>query len=172
MALSDDEITTVTQLLGKLEPGFLPLPIFLEVARLTVTSTLELVPLRLRGDVVEVLLVKRPPDDPHWAGLPHTPGTVLRATDPPDGLATALQRLLGKELPGLTLASEPVFLKHLFHQVRRGVENTLVFFAEVDGEPTEGEFCPVGQLPPDLVDTQVDFIKEAAAAYQAQKTGN
>src|SRR5207248_4789571 len=78
--------------LSKLQPGRLPLDVFLEVARLTVTPVIEIVPICRQDGILRVLLMKRSDDDPIWAGLWHTPGTVIRAFD--ETLGDGIDRLL------------------------------------------------------------------------------
>ncbi len=164
--LSEDEIQQAADLLAKLQPGFLPLPIFIQLARLTVTPVIELVPLRLRNDTVEVLLMQRPPDDPTWPGLWHTPGTVLRATDQEGSYRDAFERLLNDELAGVIAQSEPQFVETLFHQVKRGRECAQVFYMEVSGEPIEGKYFAAEKLPENTVDTQWNFIKHAVRLFR------
>ena len=49
--------------LSKVPAGYLPAPLFNQIARLGVSSFLELVALRMNGDAVEVVLTKRDEDD-------------------------------------------------------------------------------------------------------------
>ncbi len=156
-----DDILQAVEVLKTLEPGKLPLPIFLEVARLTVTPIIEIVPLRknIEGRV-EVLLTKREDDDAHWAGMYHTPGTVIRASDIPGSYDDAFKRIISGELGGISV-SEPVYVTSILHKVKRGMESALIFWVEVNEEPKTGEFFDYGNLPEDLIDTQKPFIKMA-----------
>ena len=70
-----------TSCLERLEPGRQPLPLFTQLARHVVTSTVEVVPLMERNDKIEVLMAKRSDDDLWWPGQWHLPGTVLLPTD-------------------------------------------------------------------------------------------
>lgn len=160
--LSDEEVKTVERLLQKLEPGFLPLPIFLQVTRLTTTAIIEFVPLRMREGKVEILLTRRSADDPAWPSLLHTPGTVIRATDT---LESAFSRLQTEELEGVDV-SLPVFVKNVLHHSGRGLESSQVFWLEVLGEPKAGDFYPADDLPADLAASQMDFIPAAIDAYR------
>jgi hypothetical protein len=161
-----EEIATAARILSKLRPGLLPLPIFLETMRLTVSSIVEVVPLRKRGDSVQVLLTKRKDDDPNWPGMFHTPGTVVRPTDEEGSYTSAFERILGGELASVELAGEPQYVGSVFHKVKRGMEDAKVFFVEVNGEPTTGTFHDVSALPDNVVDTQIDFIQMAAKKFK------
>ncbi len=60
----EQEIIQTAEVLGKLEGGDLPLPIFKEVTKLTVTPAYELVPFRISDErKTEILLIRRPDDD-------------------------------------------------------------------------------------------------------------
>lgn len=158
------EIDLAAAVLARLAPGFLPLPVFLQVARLSVTPVIEVVPVRRGPDGrVQVLLLQRPPEGAHWAGMVHTPGTVVRASDTDPGFADAFDRILGGEMAGVA-CGPPRFVRTVFHRVRRGVELAQVFRVEVLEEPTVGRFCDADGLPENLVDTQREFIAAAVAA--------
>ena len=165
-ALTPQEIAEVTKLLGKLEAGELPLDIFLQFARLMVVPVIELVVLRRNGAQIEVLLTKRPDDDPIWPGLLHSPGTVIRATDRMANSQDAFQRIIAGELFNILLAGEPHFLQILFHQEKRGAALAQVYWVEATGEPPTGNFYDVTELPENLVDTQREFIQAAAQAFR------
>jgi hypothetical protein len=162
---TSEEIAAAARTLSRLRPGFLPLPIFLETTRLTVSSIVEVVPLRKRGDSVQVLLTKRDDDDPNWPGMLHTPGTVVRPTDEEGSYASAFGRILGGELASVELAGEPQYVNSILHKVKRGMEDAKVFFVEVNGEPTTGTFHDVTSLPENIVDTQIGFIQMAAEKF-------
>ncbi|MGI9027314.1 MAG: NUDIX domain-containing protein, partial [Candidatus Saccharimonadales bacterium] len=156
--LTPEVIQDTADKLSQLEPGFLPLPIFLQITRLAVTSIVEVVPLRKNGDAVEVLLLKRPADDPHWPNQLHTPGTVLRPTDREHNYSDAFKRILNDEL-GITTPQEPTFVTTVFHRVNRGTELALVFYLEIPGETASGDFYDSDKLPSGVVETQLEFIK-------------
>lgn len=160
-----EEIATAAKTLSRLRPGFLPLSIFLETTRLTVSSIVEVVPLRKIGDSVQVLLTKRADDDPNWPGMFHTPGTVVRPTDEEGSYASAFERILAGELASVELGGEPQYVNSVLHKVKRGMEDAKVFFVEVNGEPTTGTFHDVTALPENVVDTQIDFIQMAAEKF-------
>ncbi|HSX07389.1 MAG TPA: hypothetical protein VLG11_00685 [Candidatus Saccharimonadales bacterium] len=162
---SDEEVKAAAQVLQKLEPGFLPFPIFHEVARLTTTPIVEIVPLRTHQGRTEILLLKREADDPVWPGKLHAPGTVLRATDT---LQSALKRVCDDELQGVQV-TEPKFVTNILHHSGRGMEAPQIYWVEVLGDASGvGQFYDADDLPEDLVRSQLDFIPQAVRAYQAR----
>ena len=160
-----EEIAAAARTLSKLRPGVLPLPIFLETTRLTVSSIVEVVPLRKVDDKVQVLLTKRDDDDPNWPGLLHTPGTVVRPTDEEGNYNSAFGRIIEGELSSVQLSGEPQYVGSVLHKVARGMEDAKVFYVEVTGEPAQGVFYDVDALPENIVDTQIDFIHSAAKNF-------
>lgn len=61
-----EEVEVAAELLSKVQPGYLPFPIFKEISRLVVRSSIELVPFRTRNGKTEVFLTQRPQDDHYW----------------------------------------------------------------------------------------------------------
>lgn len=160
-----EDIQKAVQVLKNLQPGKLPLPIFLETTRLTVTPIVEIVPLRKYNNAIEVLLTKRENDDPNWAGMYHTPGTVIRASDTEGSYDDAFNRILEGELKG-TITKSPVFVTSILHKVKRGMESSLIFWVEVTCEPLTGEFYDSNHLPESLIDTQIKFINIAIEDFK------
>ncbi len=112
---SPEEIKQASDILARLDPGRLPLDIFIEVARLTVTPIIEVVPLRKNKDgKTEVLLTERDASDSIWAGMLHTPGTVIRANDSDSNNLDAFQRILALA-PYLALLGAKLTLQTLAH---------------------------------------------------------
>jgi len=162
------EIRAAAEILKKLEPGYLPPELFFEFTRLTVTPVVEVVPLRLRGDRGEVLLLRRDESDPIWGGLLHTPGTVIRTTD--SSVDKALARLLRDELQAYE-TSEAVFVENRLHYQSRGMELAIVYWVEIRREAGDGRFHDVSRLPKDLVETQREFIDPAWKHFVSWKRG-
>ena len=165
MSLDENQLEQLIALLQQLEQGELPLPVFLQFARLGVLSIIELVPLRVGQRGVEVLLVERDTADPIWAGQLHTPGTVVRPADADYGVDGVLSRLAASELPGATFLKPPVQVATLVHRVKRGVECATIFYGWVETEATVGTWYRVTDLPEKLVATQRDFILLAAHKF-------
>lgn len=166
---TDDIIKTATSL-KQLEPGFLPYPIFEQIARLIALPILEVIPLRVSAGVVEVLLIARPDDDPFWPCMLHTPGTVIRATDINDDHNSnwpAYERIINDELKA-TKVGLPHYAGSQLHNSKRGVEQAQIYWVEVDGKPAVGEFYDVSKLPNSLIDYQLAFIGLAVANYKNQ----
>ncbi len=167
--MTDEDVQKTARLLRQLAPGFLPYPIFEQVARLVALPIVEFIPLRrsVTGDV-EVLLIERGNDDPLWPGTLHTPGTVVRATDVhkgrQDGWAV-FARILHDELHD-TPVGEPHYVGSMFHDSRRGAEQAQLYWVEVKGEPRVGEFYNAESLPETLMASQVDFIRQAVEDFK------
>jgi hypothetical protein len=170
--ISAQEINDVVQILKKMEPGLLPFEVFHQIARLYVTSIIEVVPLRKKDDQIVTLLLQRDKDDPVWPNMMHTPGTVVRASDESNTFKDAFSRILKDELCKIDLVSEPQFVDYEFHQVKRGKEMALVFYVEYRGKIKCGREVIVNQLPKNIVDTQLDFIKKAVNKFRIDNNYN
>ena len=164
--LTKEEINSIVTGLQKLTPGFLPLAIFLELARLCVIATVEMAPIFIaENKEIFVLMTKRFDDDPFWPGKYHLPGSVIRPTDEPaDSLKDALGRVIKEELAGVEVAEDPVFVKYMFRQVPpRNKEMTLLHYVILKDKISDYEFFNVKELPePEMVPTHIDLIKEIA----------
>ncbi len=159
--LNSDEIKQVVQLLSKIEPGKLPRDIFIEFTRLTVTPTIEFVPIRKTDDGgIEVLLTKREDDDPIWPGMMHLPGTVIRAYDQIGSFDDAFKRIIDDELFGVK-TSQPIFIESILRKVKRGTEVVRIYLIEIFDEPVSGKFYPVNKLPENIIETQTEIIFNA-----------
>jgi hypothetical protein len=171
--LTESEINQTTELLARIPAGFLPFPVFRQVARLAVFSIVEVVPMRVRDGQVEVLLLKRGEEKQDWPelwpGILHTPGTVIRPTDKLGSYKDAFHRILQDELHGVELAGEPEYVYNLLHHNKRGTESAQVFMAEVVGEPKAGVFYSADRLPNNIMLSQLDFIPTAVAAFKRVK---
>lgn len=167
--MTDDEIRQATELLKGLEPGFLPYPIFEQVARLVALPILELVPYRFKSGRIEILLLERSGNDRFWPNMLHTPGTVIRATDLNEqthSLQAAFDRLVHDELGDVRLGP-PMFIASLLHESKRGTEQAQVYCAELLEEPKVGRLFSVQDLPENLIAQQHDFIRQVAERLNA-----
>lgn len=167
---SSSQIDAIAAGLSKLKPGFLPLSIFLEITRLSVTPIIEVVPLRSNDKCTEVLLLERSADDPYWPNQFHTPGTVLRPTDQEHNYSDAFQRIFKDELK-LNVTLNPVFVTTIFHRVARGSELALIFYLEITTESPKGTFYKSDSLPANIVSTQVGFIDKCIESYNRHNKG-
>lgn len=166
--MNNDDIKKTADLLKRLEPGFLPYPVFEQVARLVALPIVEFVPLRMHDGQCEVLLIARPDDDPLFPGLLHTPGTVVRATDVHKGKQDdwqAFSRILKDELLGSEVGP-PHYVGSIFHESKRGAEQAQLYWIEIAGEPTVGTFYSLDALPESLMESQLSFINLAAKSFQ------
>mgnify|MGYP003587211737 CR=1 FL=1 len=160
-----EEIAFAVSVLKKLNPGFLPKDLFIEIARIWTTSIVEVVPVRKADGKTQVLLLKRPDDDPNWPGMLHTPGTVVRPTDSEEGIAGPISRIYKDEL-NLDEWQEPVFVGPILHKVNRGTEMSTVFYLDMsDADITEGTWYDSDNLPDNIVDTQIAFINESLEKF-------
>lgn len=171
--MTDQEITTTTNLLKKLPAGFLPYPIFEQMARIMALPVVEFIPLRRSESGVEVLLIDRGPDDPIWPNALHTPGTVIRATDLNHGADNqiAFERIIHDELHD-TNVGEPHSFGNVLHESKRGIEQAQLYWIEVTGEPQVGTFYGTQSLPANLIDSQRDFIISAARDFETFYKGD
>lgn len=162
--LSEEEITAAANLLSKLEPGYLPQRLFDEINRLHVTSTIVIVPLRRTAEGLQVLLVQRGhgPTDPVWPGHWHLPGTMLRPNDKEGDYSDAFRRILQGELNDTATSGEPTLIRTAFTETKRGREHTQLYWVEVTGEPAQGTFFPVNELPSPIIQHEPAYIQEAA----------
>lgn len=158
----------VVEYLKTLNPGLLPREIFFQFARIFVTITVEIVPLRICKDgKVEVLFLEREKDDPYFAGLMHTPGTVVLATDEEGSFESAFERIRKNELDLMKWKKEPVFVETRFRQTPRGREVALVHWVEMEeGEPSIGEYFGENAFPQNIVDFHVDMINVAVKDFR------
>lgn len=163
--LYQEEAARLTELLGRLEPGFLPFSVFQEVTRLVATPIVEVVPLRIQDGTTEILLIPRPDDDPVWPGQLHVPGTTVRASDTSGSFDDAFNRIFKGEIASVKVRMSQ-FVLNILHHSGRGMEASQVHWAEVEGEPEEGKFYDVNNLPDGLVASQRDFIPAAIEDFK------
>lgn len=164
--------------LARLEPGRQPLPLFTQLARIVVLSTVEVVPFRLSPTKLEVLLGRRTPDDLWWPNQWNVPGIVLSPTDEErdnHDYVTPGERILSTEFHNTVRSKGDV---HVFDAQRRtgprGSEQTVFCWAEVDvveghTQPSGGQFFDALEIvtdpPPDLVEGHAATIEQATAYY-------
>ena len=160
--MTEEEQSQLIKLLEKLEPGLLPLDIFLQIARLSVLPIIEVVPLR-RMEQTEILLLPRLATDKIWPNAMHIPGTEVRADDKGDFKA-GFQRI--QDELGSTQIGEPSFVRTMFHQSKRGWELAFIYWTEVTGEAHKGQFYKTSQLPASIIESQKEFIEEAVKSFE------
>lgn len=160
--LNDTEIEQCTDLLSRLDPGYLPFSLFLQVYRLTPAPVLQIVFIRPTKKGPEVLLLQRPDDDVLWPSLWHNPGTVFRANDTFD---RAKLRLLNDELGGTEITKDLVFVGNIFNHSDRGLEIVQTYWVAITGPVKKGVFWPEGGLPEQSIESDMVITKKALEHY-------
>ena len=163
----EKDMQAAVDALKKLSLGVLSKDLFVEIARLVVMPPVELVPLRMHEGKVQVLLLEREEGDT-WSGQLHVPGSIIRSIDEKGSFTSALDRICKNELGDPHFDGEIIFMKFLFHQVKRGAEIAFVHWVELN-KPVHGTFYDVDNLPHTIVDHQIPFIKEAAEQFKKSK---
>lgn len=175
------DIDAIVEGLDKIDPGFLRFDLFLQMARLSTTACIEVVPIReaKNSDAPEVLLLQRDLSGDPWEGEWHTPGTIIRPTDTPTQRSQyekPFARLLGHggEIAGATALSDPVEIGTDFRITRRGAELAVVHYVPVIGEAQVGKFISMNGFPDNVpekgvIDHHVPMIKRAVKAYLDDK---
>ena len=167
--MNKDEQAELVLLLKKLQPGFQPYEVFEQLARLTVLSIIEFVPLRMsETGEIEVLLLERGDDAPIWPGEVHTPGTVIRPGDNAQNTYLAFDRILNDELQGTTF-SNPHFVGSILHESKRGPEHAQVYWVEPKEQTRVGKWHNVDSLPDNLIKSQEKFIRASVDNYKKAK---
>jgi len=166
---SEREFQFLKQMVQKMGPP-IPHKIFRLIAHRFVLTPVEAVVLRKKDSKIQVLLIKRDPDDPDWGGQLHSPGTILRANDE-DGkrsYSSALRRLEERELK-TKFSKPPILITPWFHRGNRGIENAMIFLCQIKGDPPVGKFYNIDSLPKNIIKSQVGFIKLTAKEAIAKK---
>lgn len=100
-----------------------------------------------------MLLFERPATDPWYAGQFHSPGVMVIPTDVVNSdFSTAFERLRKSELNGLTFTGQPMFVRNLLLDTKRGVENANIHWLKFNEYTGQGFLCSVGNLPDNLID--------------------
>ena len=162
--MNSDETIELAAQLNRYEPGFLPEPLFVSIARLAVLTAIEFIPLRRTTDgTIQVLLFERPDTDPVWPGMLHTPGTVVRPSDAT--LEDSFKRLFKDEL-GNQQAYTPLFIgTDLIHH-KRGSTVTLEHLLQVDQVLGEGTFYDVDTIPDHFIPQQRLMVQRAVERFK------
>ena len=166
--MSEEQIAV--KYLKSLSPGFQPKAVFDELARISVLPTVEFILLRLSPESgkPQVLLTRRPADDKWWPGQWHNPGTVLLASDPMENshdYSEPQKRVFGDqgELKGaINIVSGPFELEAERRKTNRGHEIGIILYAQVEGEPAEGKYFDVDNLPENIIEHQIPSIRKSA----------
>lgn len=165
--INSAEQEQLISLLNKLEPGVLPINIFYAIVRLIVTPTYLVVPLFKDNGILKVQLLERAADDPHWAGQVALPGKILISTD--QNLNNVYSRLIKSEIPSAKVKEGPIFCGHVFEQIPRGREISLINYILLFEPPSEGNLYDVENLPDNIIETEIKRVKMAVEHYKKSK---
>jgi hypothetical protein len=154
--------------------GFQPRKVFAETARISVLSTVEVIPLMQdeKDGRTKVLLTNRPESNDWWCGMLHVPGNAALATDEKDSAYSykaPIDRLVRKELGGaVEIVGRPHILRGRFagDTAVRGRESTLIHWAEV--KPVEGVSLPDKAKFYDVEEVLNNPPKDFIAAHDTQ----
>jgi hypothetical protein len=163
-SITNDEIDVASNILGKLEPGYLPFKIFMQIFRLAFTLTTEVIPLRLKDGKVEVLFTKRDDNDPIWPGAWHTPGCVFRATD--TSFEESLNRVIENELTDIKFNSEFIRVSEYIEKTKRGNALGIIYYVEVNDNNNIGQFFNERELPDNCVTEQIELINSVIKHFK------
>jgi hypothetical protein len=152
--------------LSQLMPGEVPIHIFDQIARLTVTPVVEVVPFyRDEQENIKVYLLQRSAHDPYWPNLHHVPGTIVRATDHADSsFSDPLRRVIEANLAAYA-QTKPIFVCTSLCSVIRGLEIAIVFTTELQTAPTTTSLFDPQALPATMIDGQSHFIARALQMF-------
>ena len=152
--------------LAALEPGKLPLEIFNQVARLSVTPVVEIAPFyRDESGKLKVFLLQRGENDVLWAGMYHVPGGIVLATDAPGSFSDALQRVLDSKLVSYQ-PTPPKLIDTQLCRVSRGTEVAIVFTVLLLTAPDETLLFDPENLPSNMIEGQAEFIQAALEQFE------
>lgn len=168
--LTSKQITTCAKILAQLIPGFLPLEIFDQIARLVCLPGVVVVPLKRKSSSLDVGLVKRDENDRWWPNMWHLPGTVLLSTDT---VNSAIKRLMGNELL-LKTSNPPVFHGFLLNRSERGAGMVLIYTIENCSfqKNTAFGWFSINKLPKNFITSEknvIDKIKSNLSFPKASK---
>lgn len=156
-----DDCAETNSLLSNLEPGKLPLEIFNQVARLTVTPVVEIVPFFKNGQGdYKVFLMQRGADDALWANQYHVPGAIVLATDTPGSFSDAINRIVTTKLASYSPGEISYVDVQLCH-VSRGAEVAIIFSVELATSPDSSLLFDPMALPNDMIEGQAEFVYAA-----------
>lgn len=163
MKLTPQQVTTATSALEQLEPGFLPLEIFNQVARLVRLPMVDLIPVKVENNTLQIGLVKRSSNDLWWPNMWHLPGTVLRSTDT---IESAIERLKTEELL-LESSDEPTFQGFSVQNSKRGAEIVLIYSVVncVFDQQSQMKWFAVDNLPKSFVESEKSVVEKVMQGF-------
>ncbi len=161
IALTPDEQSQLLSLLSKVEPGFYPIELFWEFARLMTIPTTVFVPFFVEDEAAYVWLIPRDESDRFWPGQLHVPGCVVRPTD---NQVEVKNRIVTGEMKGVSVG-EPTYVTTEIRKTPRGNEVVTVYYIELYERPKFGELFVAGNLPKNSIEIDNKLIEHAAEAF-------
>lgn len=162
--MKDESVTY--KYLETLHPGKIPEKIFVQLLRLFPASCIEVVPIRVQKNKVQVLLTKRPSNDPIWPKLWHVPGTMLTTKD--KKFEDAFKRVMEEELNDIAGWESAGFASNLLHESTRGMESAVIYWLELPyriRKPKNSKFFDRHKLPKDIIKSHKEVIELAVKSY-------
>lgn len=159
------ETTQLVKLLKKVESGFLPQDVFIQIARLATLTTIELIAFWHKRSVIKVFLSQRPIHDDFWPKMWHIPGSILRPTDKKMCYHDALQRIIIDELANTQFLIGPSHFRNDFRKEARGSIHALQHWGVLKEVPRTGRLFALDNLPKEIVPEHRRTILLAAEAY-------
>lgn len=174
--LNQEENRALVALLDKLTWP-VALEVFFALAKKTILPSVDLAITRKRDSVAEVLLTRRPANDPFFALLWHIPGGIIMPGQ--TALSTVEKRVLKPDV-GIVLSREPELLMErdilmgdagphtsprgqevyrLYHYILGGYDPEI----PVDG--IERVFCRLDEIPAEFVQHQLPSIEQLRTVY-------
>jgi hypothetical protein len=136
----------------------LPQWYFFALEQIALLSAYELLVTKQTAAGLEILLIKRPDNDPVWPNLWHFPGTILRLYDSEPKIFARLAVELGME----SLPAKPKFVTTVIQDNGRGRHLHVFWRLEVAAETqfSTGQFFSIDQLPTDLIAYQREQLAQ------------
>lgn len=113
-----------------------------------------------------VWLTRRPMNDKFWPNQEHTPGTVLRKTDP--SLEAACQRCATDEL-GVNITELHECGSVYTQNTNRGPSVSIVHLCFFNEKPRYGKYYPISKLPDNFIEHQRPIVELALKQFKFQR---
>jgi ADP-ribose pyrophosphatase YjhB (NUDIX family) len=141
-------VRLLTKLASELQNNMAMWPaVFDALLKITPRTSIETVIARRQQGMIEVLLTKRPDDDPYFPGQWHSPGSFFRQRET---LADVLHRISRREIRAKIIHPQFVTYQNNWNEPR-GHTIGLVHLCQTESEPQEGEFFSLHNLPDNIV---------------------
>jgi hypothetical protein len=161
---TEADTSLLVDLLERL-PSPMPYLAFRTLCKRMPSAACELIVLRRRGLAIEVLLTKRPQNDPDWPGAWHYTGSVIRDTD--TCFEDTIQRIVEMEIRG-NLQEIPKCVGDILTSFKRGLTLQRIYVGILDESiPHQGSFFDIKGLPKPFIEEQLPGLEIAVKAFEA-----